>query len=93
MRRIERTAQFKRDYKREKRGRHGAGLDESLLQFVAWLVADTRLPDRARDHALSGEWKDFRDCHIRPDLVLIYRKPDNATLQLVRFGSHSELGL
>lgn len=93
MRRIERTAQFKRDYKREKRGRQRVGLDESLFQFVAWLVADARLPDRARDHALSGEWKDFRDCHIRPDLVLIYRKPDDAILQLVRLGSHSELGL
>jgi len=44
-------------------------------------------------HPLAGEWKDFRDCHVRPDLVLIYRKPDNATLDLVRLGSHSELGL
>lgn len=57
------------------------------------MVADVRLPIRARDHALSGEWEDFRDCHIWPDLVLIYRKPDDATLQLVRLGSHSELGL
>jgi len=93
MRRIERTSQFKRDYKREKRGKHQADLEGNLLQFISWLVADARLPNRARDHALSGEWKDFRDCHIRPDLVLIYRKPDNATLQLVRLGSHSELGL
>jgi mRNA interferase YafQ len=59
MRRIERTAQFKRDYKREKRSQHRAGLDESLLQFVGRLVTDARLPERARDHALSGEWKDF----------------------------------
>lgn len=35
----------------------------------------------------------LRDCHIRPDLVLIYRKPDEGTLELVRLGSHSELGL
>ncbi len=40
-----------------------------------------------------GEWSDHRDCHIRPDLVLIYRKPDNDSLELVRLGSHSELGL
>jgi mRNA interferase YafQ len=44
-------------------------------------------------HALSNNWQDYRDCHIRPDLVLIYRKPDDETLQLVRLGSHSELGL
>src|SRR6266851_2273803 len=41
----------------------------------------------------SEEWSDHRDCHIRPDLVLIYRKPDDDSLELVRLGSHSELGL
>lgn len=92
MRRIERTTQFKRDYKREKRSRRGAELDEVLLQFVEWLSKDIGLPERARDHALAGEWRDFRDCHIKPDLVLIYRKPDSETLQLVRLGSHTELG-
>ena len=93
MRRIERTAQFKRDYKREKRGRHRTWIDEALLQYVEWLAKDEQLPEHARDHALSGEWKDFRDCHVRPDLVLIYSKLDDDTLQLVRLGSHSELGL
>jgi YafQ family addiction module toxin component len=44
------------------------------------------------DHSLQGEWKDFRDCHVRPDLILIYRKPDDKSLELVRLGSHSELG-
>ena len=43
--------------------------------------------------SLASEWSDHRDCHIRPDLVLIYRKPDTDTLELVRLGSHSELGL
>jgi mRNA interferase YafQ len=42
---------------------------------------------------LTGDWKDHRDCHIRPDLVLIYRKPDADALELVRLGSHSELSL
>jgi mRNA interferase YafQ len=46
-----------------------------------------------RDHVLAGNWQDHRDCHIKPDLVLIYRKPDPQTLQLVRLGSHSELSL
>jgi len=51
------------------------------------------LPERLHDHALSGEWADCRDCHVKPDLVLIYRKPDAGTLELVRPGSHSELSL
>ena len=93
MRTIERTGQFKRDYKRESRGRHRASLDKDFLAVLALLLNDQLLEDRLRDHALTGEWKDFRDCHIKPDLVLIYRKPDPDTLQLVRIGSHSELGL
>ncbi len=46
-----------------------------------------------REAPLSGVWEDHRDCHIKPDLVLIYRKPDDETIELVRLGSHSELGL
>jgi len=56
-------------------------------------VADGPLAERYRDHSLTGDWKDHRDCHIKPDLVLIYRKPDEDRLQLIRLGSHSELGL
>ncbi len=93
MRTIRRTGAFKRDYKREKKGRHRKTLDDDLLAAVSRLAADKPLPQRYRDHRLAGEWKDHRDCHIKPDLVLIYRKPDDETLDLVRLGSHSELGL
>jgi len=93
MRTIEHTRQFRRDYKREKRGRHGARLDAMLLPLIDTLAGDTPLPSRYRDHPLSGEWSDHRDCHLRPDLVLIYRKRADDVLQLVRLGSHSELGL
>jgi mRNA interferase YafQ len=93
MRKIERTTRFKRDYKREAKGRYRLTLDRELLNVVALLIANAQLPDKFRDHALTGDWKDHRDCHIRPDLVLIYRLPDEETLQLVRIGSHSELGL
>ncbi|WP_243405510.1 type II toxin-antitoxin system YafQ family toxin [Solimicrobium silvestre] len=48
---------------------------------------------RYRDHPLTGEWKDHRDCHIKPDLVLIYQKTDDSIMRLVRIGSHSELSL
>jgi mRNA interferase YafQ len=60
---------------------------------VALLASDASLPQKCRDHALSGDWKDHRDCHIKPDLLLIYRKPDSDTLELVRLGLHSELSL
>lgn len=93
MRAIERTKQFKRDYKRESRGRHRASLDDDLIRVVKALAQDALLEYRHRDHALSGEWADHRECHLRPDLLLIYRKLDVGVLQLVRLGSHSSLGL
>lgn len=88
MRTTEWTSRFKRDYKREKKGRHRRSLDDDLTAVVDLLEADEPLPKRYRDHALAGDWKDHRDLHIKPDLVLIYAKPDDDTL-----GSHSELGL
>jgi mRNA interferase YafQ len=93
MRTISYANRFKRDYKREKAGRHGRTLDRDLAKVVDLLKADTPLPRRYFDHPLSGEWIDHRDCHVKPDLVLIYRKPDKTNLELVRLGSHSELGL
>jgi mRNA interferase YafQ len=93
MRKIERTGRFKRDYKRELQGPHGATLANDLSEIVRVLASEQRLAGRHRDHPLSGEWKDHRDGHLKPDLVLIYRKPDPERLQLVRLGSHSELGL
>ena len=93
MREIKYTTRFQRDYRREKLGRHRKKLDALLMEVVNLLAADTPLPRRNFDHALSGEWDDHRDRHIRPDLVLIYRKPDDDSLELVRLGSHSELGL
>lgn len=93
MRRIEHTGQFKRDYKREAKGQHRGTLDAELMPVAKALACDQPLEQRHRDHALTGDWKDHRDCHVRPDLVLIYRKPDDDVLQLVRIGSHSELGL
>jgi mRNA interferase YafQ len=68
-------------------------LDAELMPIVKALADDLPLETRHRDHALTGAWKDHRDCHVKPDLVLIYRKPDGEVLQLVRLGSHSELGL
>lgn len=93
MRTIEWTSQFKRDFKRESKGQHRSTLDNRLFPIIERLSHDETLEARYRDHALSGEWKDCRDCHIKPDLVLIYQKPKPKILRLVRLGSHSELGL
>ena len=93
MRTTEWTSQFKRDYKREAKGQHRNSLDVELFRIIALLANDLPLLPRQRDHALSGTWSDHRDCHIKPDLVLIYMKPSFDILRLVRLGSHSELGL
>ena len=63
---------------------------------VQMLAQDQTLPTKYRDHALTGQWQAFRDCHIKPDLVLIYQKTDEdelLVLSLLRLGSHSELDL
>jgi len=93
MRTISRTNRFKKDYKREAKGQHRDTLDVLITDAVSLLVVDSPLLERQHDHALSGEWRDHRDCHLRPDLVLIYRLPDANSLELVRLGSHSELSL
>ena len=93
MRRIEPTTQFRKDYKREAKGPFRAQLDDLLTPIVRKLASDLPLEAKHHDHPLSGEWKDHRDCHIKPNLILIYRKPKDSLLQLVRLGSHSELGL
>jgi mRNA interferase YafQ len=93
MRTIEWTGQFKRDYKREGKGRYSAVLKSDLFPLIERLATDITLETRLRDHPLTGEWRDHRDCHLKPDLVLIYQKSGDDILRLVRLGSHSELGL
>lgn len=91
MRTIDRPGSFRRDYKREAKGQHRASLDSDLLAVLKALVADLPLAPRYRDHDLTGDWLGHRECHLKPDLLLIYRKVDDDLLILVRLGSHSEL--
>ena len=91
MRTISRTAKFKKDFKRELKGQYRATLSADLLAATGFLATDQTLSDRFHDHALSGEYTHHRECHIKPDLLLIYKKPDEETLRLVRIGSHSEI--
>ena len=90
MREIKRTTQFKRDYKREKRSQHRTELDDILYQVIEMLVKDDILPEYLHDHSLNNNWKGFRDCHVKPNLVLIYKKIETDILELTRLGSHSE---
>lgn len=83
------TAQFKKDYKLAIK-QH---LDIDLLDDVIRILArgDT-LPQKNRDHLLSGDWEGYRECHILPDWLLIYRLDDDVlVLTLTRTGTHSHL--
>lgn len=94
MRTIKYTSAFKKDYKREKKGQHRNTVDTELQTVLELLQADEPLPEKYHDHALVSNWVGHRDCHIKPDLVLIYKKTEEGELlilKLVRLGSHSEL--
>ena len=83
------TNQFKKDYKLAQK-RH---LDVDLLDnIIRTLSRGELLPEKNRDHALTGDWIGHRGCHIQPDWLLIYRIEDNVlVLTLTRTGSHSDL--
>lgn len=74
MRTIERTGQFKRDFKRVSKGQYHDALVEDFTSVLTALANNQPLEPRYRDHPLTGDWNDHRDCHIKPDLVLIYQK-------------------
>ena len=80
-------AQCRRDVKlAQKRGKHMAKLREVILL----LIEGSPLPPSYNDHALRGDWKHYRDCHLEPDWLLIH-KIDGDYLYLVRPGTHSDL--
>ena len=83
------TSQFKRDYKRAMRRR----MDMSLLDdIIGKLARREPLPEKNRDHELHSDWKGFRECHITPDWLLIYKVFEGKlVLSLTRTGSHSDL--
>lgn len=83
------TAQFRRDYKLAKK----RGLKmEALAEVVTLLAKGEALPEKNRDHSLSGNWIGHRECHVLPDWLLIYRIEENVlVLTLTRTGTHSDL--
>jgi mRNA interferase YafQ len=84
---LSQTAQFKKDLKKQqKRGKELA----KLKAVIDLLVVGEVLPERFRDHHLTGNWRGWRDLHVEPDWLLIYKvMPDE--LILGRTGSHSDL--
>lgn len=87
MREIVYTSQFKRDYKKRSREK---GLDELLEGVIDVLASDEPLAKKVRDHPLKGGYAGCRECHLKPDLLLIYVQ-QREELRLIRLGSHSDL--
>lgn len=92
MRHIESSGAFRKQLKLMIR----RGKDEAEIKTViVLLVNDEPLPPKYRDHALTGNFTGFRDCHIQPDWLLIYQKQDSedgrGILRLEATGTHSDL--
>ena len=86
---VKATSQFRRDYKRVMK----RGMDMRILdQVITALAMGETLPEKNKDHALSGQWSGHRECHILPDWLLIYQIDGNVlVLTLTRTGTHSDL--
>ena len=92
MRTIEWATAFKKDFKRIKATpRHAQDIARLLESVLGLLCADEPLPDAYRDHALIGNWGGYRECHLKPDLLLVYSLEEPDILRLARLGSHAEL--
>jgi len=86
---VKETNQFKKDYRLAKRRGQNIQL---LKDIIIQLANDQPLPEKNRDHALTGDWKGFRECHVTPDWLLVYKKENDVlVLTLTRLGSHSDL--
>ena len=82
-----RSSQFRKDLKKARR----QGKDMNELHAVILALAEGRpLEERLRDHELSGNWRGYRECHVNPDWLLVYKVADDE-LKLARIGSHREL--
>ena len=81
------STQFKKDVKKARK--RGKNLDK-LKTLLSLLIHQTPLPEAYQDHPLRGNWKGYRDAHIEPDWLLLYRM-DGEELQLARTGTHADL--
>lgn len=87
MRKLVRSKDFDRDFRK-------VDLSDELLEVLSCLVNDLPLDSKYKDHALTGNQKDYRECHIKPDLLLVYRKESidsKDILKVARLSSHSNI--
>jgi len=86
---LKQTSQFRKDLRRMAK----RGVNMELLDEVVLLLRERKpLPEKYEDHPLTGNWSGYRDCHIQPDWLLIYRVEENVLiLSLTRTGTHSDL--
>ena len=86
---IERTTRFKKDYKLAKK----RGCDmEKLKQTIIMLANGEKLPKEYRDHDLNGDYAGYRECHVEPDWLLVYKITEKyLILTLYRTGTHSDV--
>mgnify|MGYP002656004604 FL=1 len=87
MRKLARSKDFDRDFRK-------VSLSDELLEVLSCLAMDLPLDSKYKDHALTGNWKGYRECHIEPDLLLVYRKDTidgKDILKVARLSSHSNI--
>ena len=91
MRSVRYTTRFNKDVRREGKSPNNKDLPTKLQVVIDLLAEDKDLPVNLHDHLLVGEFVGMRELHVKPDLLLIYRKIADSSLELLRLGSHSEI--
>ena len=88
MKEVRKSTQFKKDYKRFK---NDTEFVKTLFLLVGLLAEEKPIPEEFDPYPLKGDWKNYMECHIKSDTLLIWYGKELATIELVRLGSHSEL--
>ena len=91
MRSVRYTTRFNKDVRREGKSPNNKDLPTKLQVVIDLLAEDRDLPANLHDHLLVGDFVGMRELHVKPDLLLIYRKVEDVSLELLRLGSHSEI--
>ena len=88
MKEVRKTTQFKKDYKRFK---NDTEFVKILFRLVGFLAEGKTIPEEFIPHSLKGNWKNYMECHVKNDTLLIWYDKEKDIVELVRLGSHSEL--
>lgn len=89
MYKLETSSKFEKQYKKIAKNAADIKLVDGVLEI---LLNDAKLEAKHKDHPLKGNYAGYRECHIKPDLLLVYKKfEEKLILVCVRLGSHSEI--